>query len=72
MEADSPTHGGGGESSSSGAVLVDTRLIQKPTRYSGDEAAWRDWRFAFENYLCCLEPSYLEELNAAAAATESF
>ena len=49
-------------------ALVDVKLIQKPSRFSGDESKWRDWKFAFENYLACVDNTFPQDLDGAEAA----
>lgn len=41
--------------------LVDTRVINKPTRFSGDEASWREWKLQIEKYVACVGPQCVTE-----------
>ena len=50
-------------------LLVDTRVLNKPGRYGGEEDKWRNWKFVMENYLSVLDEEYERELLAAGEST---
>ena len=50
---------------------MDTRIITKPKSFDGTEGQWQDWKFGFQNYMACVDPEYVTELEAAATAPGS-
>jgi len=49
--------------------LVDTRLMEKPGRLSQERDRWLEWRFRFENYLGCVDPKFLDEMDQVVGLT---
>ena len=49
--------------------IIDTKLIDKPSKCPEGKDKWPEWRFKFENYMACLEPKYTKELDEAAVST---
>ena len=38
--------------------LVDTRQLGKPDKFSGEPAAFEDWSFVLEAYMCCVNRGF--------------
>ena len=51
-------------------VGVDTRLLGKPSDFSGTQDAWRDWSTVFKGYAGAVIPRLQKLMDNAAKATE--
>ena len=53
------------------STLVDLKIISKPRSFGKEASNWSEWKWAFENYMACVEPRFVPELEAAAASPDS-
>ena len=49
---------------------LDARLLDKPVRFSDQEADWADWKFSFVNWVCLIEPRYEALLSEAEGSVD--
>ena len=49
--------------------MVDTRLLGKPEKWNGTDAAWKDWRFVVRAYLQAAMPTIGDLLDRAEGDT---
>ena len=44
---------------------ADLKHVARPRSFSGDPQLFREWKFAFENYMLLLDAEYLTEMTTA-------
>ena len=50
--------------------VLDTRLLGKPSKFSGNIGDWAQWKFQVSNYLQLVDADLPDEIEAAMAKTE--
>ena len=50
--------------------MVDLKIIAKPRSFGKEAANWNEWKWSFENYMACVGPRFVGELEAAATSPD--
>ena len=50
-------------------TIADLKVVARPRTFDGQQHHFREWKFAFENYMLLLDSEFLQEMVASEAAT---
>ena len=58
--------------SENAGLVIDTRQIGKPEKFSGKEEDWQEFKFTLGNFLACLHPKMPAVMDRIAKLEEPF